>query len=949
MLLFVCSAIAALACTDIDRPVEKSGPKVAQEAQGPPVVLTLTCTFSSTSTTVSCATARPPIAAGVSASVIYGSTPTYATFVAFNLVKDLVAQQWSFTAYVQNLLKQSVGTLNGTTVTGLKVFVTDFHATAGTGAVSIANADGTGTFTAPNQPYFNYNQIIGANANSSNKLWKFNVPNTVTAVSMSILISTDFPAEQNVTTAPPTTVPDWVKADSNIGLSGAITMRYAKRVVKIYFRSTATLADRQLAVAYVNGTVVGGWRSTNGVDGFYVVQVPDDGSGTGVVGARTRLQSLPQVKDALALMYVGTSYLKPNDSTSYQFWRLNPDSADTLSHKWNFEQVDAPFAWGCSIGSATTAVGVLDLGLHGLTDFTGNITPSENAFQFPLDSAWHGTWVTSILASVGDNQRGMTGGMWRARIRVLNPEQDSANHANQSFPDAFTTGLDIARLAANGVRVINISLGIDYVDSLTKRIPRKPGSYAYDTSSARNAFAEIMEGIRQGQTIFNQAPLPLLVVAAGNFMYAGNTHVDDAWWSVYPRLADSLRDTVLVVGASGPSRQIAWFSAVNSTTGANMHHYVDLMAPGDDVWALGRGDLPVQVHGTSFAAPLVTAAVGLLTSFDSTLGLPTANHGPPELKHLILEGADSNTTTSGSQRLAGGYSFLSMYKPLVLAAKRKGAPLCRNRVWVNGLRVIASRSSTLLDTLYTATGNDVELVDTYHGGRRLDIEVHSDTAAYELTLYNKNSTWSAFPLAPPGDYSISGSQRSYSNYENFASLGGASHNGDSLAALHITGLGQGQAVVTNSTGTTLRTLGTITQNVSQVWAMTYSPTADALYSATSGSSYNGVEVWRIPVDGGMPVRLYQLPGALAASLQVSEDGRELNSDVQLAGGPGFRCWTEYRSASTGVRLDSVNFIPYPDCSADEQGGASASRMHPVAVRSRRSESSSSLRSLLKRP
>jgi hypothetical protein len=255
----------------------------------------------------------------------------------------------------------------------------------------------------------------------------------------------------------------------------------------------------------------------------------------------------------------------------------------------------------------------------------------------------------------------------------------------------------------------------------------------------------------------------------------------------------------------------------------------------------------------------------------------------------------------------------------------------------------------MLDTLYTATGNDVELVDTYHGGRRLDIEVHSDTAAYELTLYNNNSTWSAFPLAPAGDYPVSGSQRSYSNYENFASLGGASHNGDSLARLQITAPGQVQAVVTHLTGITLRTLGTTPQNVSQIWAMTYSPTADALYGATAGSSYKGVEVWRIPMTGGTPVRLYQLPGALAASLQVSEDGRELNSDVQLAGGPGFRCWTEYRSASTGVRLDSVNFIPYADCSADEQGGASASRIHPVAVQTRRSESSSPLRSLLKRP
>jgi len=238
--------------------------------------------------------------------VIDGSVPGFAQFYPVSLVKDTIAHTWQFTAYVQNLLKQSIGTLDGTTVTGVKVFITDFHATAGPGTVSVANADGTGNFTAPNQPYFNYNQIVAPSGYTSNKLWKFNVPNTVTAVSMSILISTDFPAEQNVTAVPPTTVPDWVTADSNIGLSGAVTMRYAKRVVRIFFRSTATLSDRQLAVASVNGTVIGGWRSPNGTDGYYVVQVPDDGSGTGVVAARARLRSLPQVRAAVAIIYAGT-------------------------------------------------------------------------------------------------------------------------------------------------------------------------------------------------------------------------------------------------------------------------------------------------------------------------------------------------------------------------------------------------------------------------------------------------------------------------------------------------------------------------------------------------------------------------------------------------------------------------------------------------------------------
>jgi len=75
---------------------------------------------------------------------------------------------------------------------------------------------------------------------------------------MDILVSTDFPAEQTVTLLPPDTVPAWIHADTNTApptdSSGG---NYAKRIVIVVFRPTATLADRQLAIALVNGVVVG--------------------------------------------------------------------------------------------------------------------------------------------------------------------------------------------------------------------------------------------------------------------------------------------------------------------------------------------------------------------------------------------------------------------------------------------------------------------------------------------------------------------------------------------------------------------------------------------------------------------------------------------------------------------------------------------------------------------
>jgi hypothetical protein len=189
-------------------------------------------------------------------------------------------------------------------------------------------------------------------------------------------------------------------------------------------------------------------------------------------------------------------------------------------------------------------------------------------------------------------------------------------------------------------------------------------------------------------------------------------------------MADSLRDTVLVVGASDQLRNVSWSSGVNST-GTYAHRYVDLMAPGDSmVVALAHdnhngGDFLTHQGGTSVAAALTSGAVGLLVSFDSSLGAPTALHGAPELKRLILAGADSNTRPDESVRKIGAYRFLSMYKPLVLAARRRGAPLCGNRVWsVNG-KVMAMRGdSTVRDTLF-ATGESGGYLKVMHGGHRI--------------------------------------------------------------------------------------------------------------------------------------------------------------------------------------------------------------------------------------
>ena len=298
MLAAVSVLLIALAC-QMDRLAAPPRMPVARAVAGRPVMLSVTCTFLRSASRVSCAPATPPRASGVSANVILSPTGTYATFALFNLVKDNVHQIWSFDAFVHNALEQSIGTLNGTTVTGSKIYVTSISVTQGTGTVSIINPDGIGNLTAPDQPYFTYNQVVAAGANSNAKLWKVSVPNTVTAVNMDILMTTDFPAEQTVTLVPPDTVAAWVHSDTNIA-SPTDSSRggFSKSIVLVTFRPTATLTDRQLAIALVNGVVVGGDRTPDGRLGCYYVRVSDDGSASGIIAAKEALKALPQVQSA---------------------------------------------------------------------------------------------------------------------------------------------------------------------------------------------------------------------------------------------------------------------------------------------------------------------------------------------------------------------------------------------------------------------------------------------------------------------------------------------------------------------------------------------------------------------------------------------------------------------------------------------------------------------------
>jgi hypothetical protein len=90
---------------------------------------------------------------------------------------------------VRNLLPQVIGSEHGP-ITGMKVF---FHQAptvlTGSGNVSVINAHGTGEFTAPNQPYFAYNERIDTDQTTFPTLWRFSIDPTVTRFRFRLYVS----------------------------------------------------------------------------------------------------------------------------------------------------------------------------------------------------------------------------------------------------------------------------------------------------------------------------------------------------------------------------------------------------------------------------------------------------------------------------------------------------------------------------------------------------------------------------------------------------------------------------------------------------------------------------------------------------------------------------------------------------------------------------------------
>jgi len=287
-----------------------------------------------------------------------------------------------------------------------------------------------------------------------------------------------------------------------------------------------------------------------------VVVVPEDKSVEDVIA---------EYKDNPDVLYAEPNYIVRAASLGSD-WRID--------EQWALPMIKAPEVWaehGAALSQANPiVVAVLDTGVdteH--EDLAGVLLQGRNFARYrddysyytdPLDYSddhydGHGTHVTGIIAAVHDNNMGVSGVVGPCATNIL-PVKVLNDYA---WGTVFDVAEGIKWAADNGVRVINLSLTVEYYSHTLATAVR----YAQDKG--------------------------VLVVAA----------MGDSYESYPAALAG-----VIGVGSVDEDKESVWWDYAAS-------EHIDLVAPGYNVLSTLPGNSYDYMSGTSMAAAHVSAAAAV--------------------------------------------------------------------------------------------------------------------------------------------------------------------------------------------------------------------------------------------------------------------------------------------------------------------------------------------------
>ncbi len=230
-----------------------------------------------------------------------------------------------------------------------------------------------------------------------------------------------------------------------------------------------------------------------------------------------------------------------------------------LDRQWALNQIRMPQLWQITTGSPEILVAVLDTGIdQSHADLEGKVLAEANFTGSPTpgDIHGHGTHVAGIIAASSDNGIGIAGVAPQCRLLNVKVADDRGQCQATALAEGIVWAVD------NGANIINISIGL--------KEPCQELAEAIDYAWNKGA---------------------VIIAAAGN---EGN----DA--PIYP----AYYENTLAVAAIKENNTFAPLS--------NRGEWVDVAAPGFNIYSTLPDDSYDYKTGTSFAAPYVSGLAALL-------------------------------------------------------------------------------------------------------------------------------------------------------------------------------------------------------------------------------------------------------------------------------------------------------------------------------------------------
>lgn len=326
--------------------------------------------------------------------------------------------------------------------------------------------------------------------------------------------------------------------------------------------------------------------------------------------------------------------IAPESADGFVLQQTFDDPNGKSTERWEYRHLNYEGVWNIARSNSRVTVAVIDTGVYGqhrdlqnvlyepvYVDKDGNAFPQSKEEMTDPSDIGHGTHVAGIIGATANNQFGISGLSYNARIMPIKLHSDSNGAISAASLKAAFNYIASANQGRNpkltkaqkaNVRVVNVSLG-------------QPMDTASAAQWAEKILAPAIANLKESGT--------LVVVAAGN-----QTDTAKVPYASAPAYKGNAQyDNVLsVINLEANSDDITGTPHRMITSNYNMlgRRDCEISAPGTNIYsANNQTDCSfAYLTGTSQAAPIVSATAALVFSANPDLT-------PMEAKDIICRTA----------------------------------------------------------------------------------------------------------------------------------------------------------------------------------------------------------------------------------------------------------------------------------------------------------------------